>query len=167
MLERDAKKQQRNGEITHVHHRLKWPTLTGRGSEPNVKGKDSMLRIKRFMMFLFALFLLAGCVDDAQVASRNISKAADNFEVVRRIVFINGITNTYLFEIIGPCNIEVQTRKLAVTCKAGKNLYKKHFLGLSDNISYMVEQLDGLKVSVNHYRVTFKPSAIIPEIDLR
>lgn len=124
---------------------------------------------KRILLSLFALFLLVGCEGDAQVASRNLSKAANNFEVVRRIVFINGITDTYLFEIVGLCNIEVHAndKKLAVTCKVEKGKFKKHYLGLSDNITFMVEQLDGLKASTSRYRVTFKPSVIIPEIDLR
>lgn len=119
------------------------------------------------IFFIAIVLLLSACNDDASVASRNISKAADNFEVTRRIVFINGITDKYLFEVVGKCNIELQVGKLALTCKAGPGLYKKHYFGLSDNTTYVVEQLDGLDVSVNHYRVTFKPQQIIPEIDFR
>jgi hypothetical protein len=56
---------------------------------------------------------------------------------------------------------------LEVTCKTGSNEYKKHFLGLSDNVSYFVEQMDGTDVSVYRYRVIFKPEAIVPDIDLK
>ena len=119
------------------------------------------------LMVIGSAVFLTACEDDAVVASYNISKAADNFEVVRRIVFINGITDRFMLELVGACNIEDDGRKLAVTCKLGPNSYKKNFLGLSDNVTYMVEQLDGLDVSVNHYRVTFKPQQILPEIDLR
>ncbi|MFN2638051.1 MAG: hypothetical protein ABR585_13590 [Gemmatimonadaceae bacterium] len=116
-----------------------------------------------------ALFTLTACnEDDADVVSHNLSKAADNFEVNRRIVFFNGITDKYLLEITGPCSIDASDpAKLAVTCKSGPGEYKKHFLGLSDNVSYFVEQGEPVKASANHYRVTFKPQSIIPDVDFR
>lgn len=112
---------------------------------------------------------LAGCddgVSDAEVASRNLSTAADQFEISRRVVFFNGITDTYLLSIEGRCSIEDQGNQLEVTCKTGENEFKKHFLGLSDNVSYFVEQLEAEDVSVYRYRVIFKPTTIIPDVDL-
>ena len=44
---------------------------------------------------------------------------------------------------------------------------KKHFLGLSDNVTYFSEQIEGANVSVYHYRVTFKPQQILPDLDFR
>lgn len=117
---------------------------------------------------LVALTTLAACGDDdARVASRNLSKAADMFEINRRVVFLNGITDTYLLSIEGLCSISDQGRQLEVTCKTGPDRYKKHFLGLSDNVSYLAEQLEEQKVSTYHYRVVFKPQAIIPDVDFR
>lgn len=107
---------------------------------------------------------LAGCANDADVASSNLSKAADNFEVERRVVFLNGITDTYLLSIEGRCSITDQGDQLEVTCKTGEDSFKKHFLGLSDNVSYFVEQLEGVDVDTYHYRVTFKPEVILPDI---
>ena len=112
-----------------------------------------------------SILALAGCQDDAQVASYNISKAADNFEIDRRIVFYNGITDTYMLTIEGRCSIEDQTTQLEVTCKIGRDAFKKHFLGLSDNVTYFAEQLETANVSVYHHRVTFKPQEILPDID--
>lgn len=117
---------------------------------------------------MFAAFAgLAGCQDDATVASYNISKAADNFEIDRRIVFYNGITDTYMLTIEGRCSIEDQTTQLEVTCKIGPDAFKKHFLGLSDNVTYFAEQLETADVSVFHHRVTFKPQEILSDIDFR
>lgn len=112
----------------------------------------------------------SGCTEsDADVASRNLSKAAEQFEVVRRIVFFNGITDKYLLEIQGYCSVEtgesLLSGSLEVTCKVGDNQFKKHFLGLSDNVSFFVEQVEGKNVSTNHYRVIFKPEVIIPNFD--
>ena len=105
--------------------------------------------------------------DDADVVSENLSKAADNFEVNRRIVTFNGITDKYLMVIEGLCSINDEGNQLEVVCKVGPGEYKKHFLGLSDNVSYFVEQGEPVKASANHYRVTFKPQSIVPDVDFR
>lgn len=111
---------------------------------------------------------LAGCSSNADVVSENISKAADNFEIARRIVFVNGITDNYLLSIEGRCNISVDQgeRQLEVTCRTPQG-DKKHFLGLSDNVTYFVEQMNPVTVSQDHYKVYFKPSTIIPDIDAK
>jgi len=110
---------------------------------------------------------LAGCANDAQVASYNLSQAADNFQINRRIVFYNGITGEYMLVIEGLCAQEPKDRKLEVTCKVGQSTFKKHFLGLSDNVTYFSEQMEEARASTYHYRVTFKPSVILPSIDVR
>ncbi len=111
--------------------------------------------------------VMTACATDATVASQNLSIAAEQFEITRRIVFFNGITDTYLMTIEGRCSIEADEldKQLEVTCKVGDEEFKKHFLGLSDNVSYFVEQLEGADVSVYRYRVIFKPSVILPDID--
>lgn len=116
---------------------------------------------------LIALSLTA--CDDSEVATRNLIKAADNFEVNRRIVFYNGITDTYMLEIEGRCSIDLNQNNTAfnVICDVGNGNYKRHTLVLSDNVTAFVEQIEPNKVSKNFYRVTFKPSTIIPNIDVR
>ena len=109
----------------------------------------------------------SGACDDARVASANLSRAADNFEIARRVVFLNGITDSYLLSIEGYCAIEDQGRQLEVTCESAQGEYKKHFLGLSDNVTYFAEQIDGANVSAYHYRITFKPQTILPDLDFR
>jgi hypothetical protein len=110
-----------------------------------------------------------GACTDAQMASQNLSKAADYFEIQRRIVFYNGITDSYMLTIEGLCSIEKDNQdvQLEVTCKTGPSEYKKHFLGISDNVTYFVEQLQNANVSAYHYRVVFKPAAIVPDIEVR
>lgn len=112
-----------------------------------------------------AVFLLAGC-SEASVASNNLSKAADNFEVERRIVFVNGITDTYLLVVEGRCSISDVDSQLSVTCKTGDSEFKKHFLGLSDNVTYFAEQMEAVEVDAYHYRVVYRPETIIPDVDL-
>tara|TARA_R110002020_G_scaffold382179_1_gene593006 strand:+ start:35 stop:439 length:405 start_codon:yes stop_codon:yes gene_type:complete len=110
---------------------------------------------------------LAGCQDDASIASHNLSKAADNFEIARRVVFYNGITGDYILSVQGLCSVSNNGRSVSFTCKNDKGKYVKHMLGLSDNVTYFSEQLSAHDVSVYHYRVTFKPDAIIPDFNIR
>lgn len=123
----------------------------------------------RMLAGAIALALLAGCASDADVASHNLSRSADQFEIDRRVVFYNGITDSYMLTIEGRCSLGNNDKagQLTVTCKTGPREYKKHFLGLSDNVTYFVEQLEGADVSTYHYRVVFKPQTILPDIDFR
>lgn len=119
-------------------------------------------------IFVSAIALTLGaCSNDAQVASYNLSQAADNFKINRRIVFYNGITGEYMLTIEGLCSQSHENSKLTVTCKTGQEAYKKHFLGLSNNVTYFSEQMEEAKVGVYQYRVTFKPTTILPSIELR
>lgn len=111
---------------------------------------------------------LVAC-NEADTASYNLSRAADEFEVNRRIVFYNGITGGYMLTIEGLCSLgnRDSVGQLSVTCKVGAGQYKKHFLGLSDNVTYFVEQINPQSVDGRHYKVIFKPDAILPDIDIR
>lgn len=123
--------------------------------------------MKSKFAFLALALALTGC-NDADIASRNLSTAADNFEITRRIVFYNGITGDYMLSLEGRCSFNAEnSRKLDVTCKTGPNQYKKHSLGLSDNVTYFSEQLEGADVSVYHYRVIFKPQTILPDVEVK
>jgi hypothetical protein len=125
--------------------------------------------MKRFAIIAAAFASLTACEPDANIASRNLSKAADMFEIERRVIFYNGITGDYMLSIEGRCSLgnNDTAGRLSVTCKTGPDAYKKHFLGLSDNVTFFVEQLESKKASVYHYRVIFKPQTIIPDIDFR
>ena len=125
--------------------------------------------MKKLVALTLAGIGLAGCSNEADVASQNLSQAADNFGINRRVTFVNGITDKALLVIEGLCSLGSgsQTKSVTVTCKTGPSAYKKHFLGLSDNVTFISEQLDPAAVGVYHYRVTFNPSVIIPSIDVR
>ena len=127
-----------------------------------------MKRIVTALGIVGLAFGLGACTD-AEIASHNLTKAADMFEIQRRIVFYNGITDTYMLTIEGNCSIDKdnQDNQLEVTCKTGPGTYKKHFLGISDNVTYFVEQVESAYANIYQYRVVFKPSAIIPNVELK
>jgi len=135
------------------------------------------MRKKLLLIIAAGAIAIAACTSQADTVSQNISVAAEQFEIERRIVFLNGITDKYLLSIEGRCSIEVGNTGVAnaleVTCRTGgptdeapDGLFVKHFLGLSDNVSFFVEQLTAVNVDPFHYRVVFRPEEIIPDIDV-
>jgi hypothetical protein len=120
--------------------------------------KTNMTRFALLILLIASFMALIVACSDADVASNN----------TRRIVFYNGITDKYILTIEGLCSLgnwDVEG-EVSVTCKVGTNEYKKHFLGLSDNVTYFAEQLEEAEVGVYHHRVIFKPEAILPDVDL-
>lgn len=122
----------------------------------------------KYTALAFAL-ALTGCQQESDVAAYNVSQAAHNFEVNRRCIFFNGITGEYMLSIEGLLSVkESDTQeRLEVIVKTGPNIYKKHYLGLSDNVSYFVEQLEPVAADPFHYRVVFRPTTIIPDVEVK
>ena len=122
---------------------------------------------KILSLAVFAAVSLGGCSDDAQVAKYNIAKAADNFEVNRRIMFYNVWKGESIVTVEGLCSIEYKSNRTFYICKTGPDSYINNFVGKSELVVAVVEQLDPLPTNVYHYRRTFKPQTVIPDIDLR
>ncbi|NDV53862.1 hypothetical protein [Salipiger sp. PrR003] len=115
------------------------------------------------------LLAASSCEPASDVASRNLSTAADNFEVPRRITFYNGITDQVVLVTEGFCSLgnKDTDRRMSVTCKTGPNKYLKNYLGLSDNVFFVSEQLVEVNASEFHYRLVFRPQAMIADIDFQ
>lgn len=117
---------------------------------------------------IFSALILSSCTpDESEVAAYNVSAAAHNFEVNRRVVFYNGITGEYILTIEGLLSVTPEDGKLSVIVKTGHNQYKKHYLGVSDNVTWFCEQLESNSADPFHYRVFFRPKTIIPDIELQ
>lgn len=133
-----------------------------------------MKRIIASGVVLLASLSLAACGgSNADTVNDNLGKEAEQFKIVRRIVVTNNITDKVLYDITGRCSLESNphlTANLEIICKDdgenGKPLYKKHFIGLADNLSWASTQLEGVNVSEYRTKFIFRPEAIIPDIDL-
>jgi len=117
---------------------------------------------------------IAGCGSAASVASHNLSVEADNFQIARKITFYNGITGQSILVIEGFCSLgsgsgstNLSQHNLTVTCEVKKGRFIKDFLGLSDNVTYVAEQMYGQAVSTTHYLVIWRPSTLIPGISVQ
>lgn len=106
------------------------------------------------------------CESDADKVDQNLIKGAEQFEVQRRIVGINGITDAVLFEVEGKCSLEFPDRRLEVICKHGKDDYRKHHVGLADNVTYVSTQVEGVDADEYRTRIILKPENIVPDFDL-
>lgn len=129
------------------------------------------MRKAPYVILAAAALLVTGCSSEADVALDNNVNAAENFEIQRRIVFINGITDTYLLEIEGRCSYEADGVTVQVVCKTGEDadgqtLIMRHTMVRSDNVTVVVEQLEAEPVDTYHYRLNFRPEVIAPYIDL-
>lgn len=117
---------------------------------------------------VIAALSLSGCSQESEVAAYNVSQAAHNFEVNRRVVFYNGITGEYILTIEGLLSVTVEAdKKLSVIVKTGPSQYKKHYLGISDNVTWFCEQIEPVPASLFHYRVVFRPATIVPDIQIK
>lgn len=126
-----------------------------------------MKKLFFIIIVVIAVIALCGC-DDASAARYNLERQEQNFGVLRRVVFYNGITGEYILTIEGMLAIIVDSDgDLVVTVKTESGKYLKHYLGLSDNVTYFSEALEETDVSVRQYKVIFKPVTIVPTFEVR
>lgn len=131
-----------------------------------------MKKIQRATVVLGVLGTLGlgavACTDtDANVVNENLNKDADNFKVLRRVVFYNAILDKYIMSVEGYCSVDPgDGNRMTVTCKVGDE-YMRNALGKSDNVLWWYEQLQTSGVSAKHYKVVFKPETIIPQPEIR
>lgn len=110
---------------------------------------------------------------DSKVVNENLDTAAEQFEINRRIVALNTITDQYIWQIEGRCDIEYRDApyRAIVTCKVadgdGQDAYKRNTVVLADNVTLSSEQGEPVKASAYHYRVIYKPQTILPDVDFK
>jgi hypothetical protein len=118
---------------------------------------------------LLGLMFLSGCSSDSEIASDNVSKDADNFKVLRKITFINTESDAVLFTVEGNMSItaDKDDNQLEIIAKTGRDKFQKHILGLSPKTVYIVQQLEWHKASQYQFKIIFKPSTLVPDVEVR
>lgn len=109
---------------------------------------------------------LQACTSQADRANENLTKAAENFEVPRRIVGINGITDNVLFSVEGFCSYESDGGTFEAICKLPDGSIERTTMHLSDNVTFVSTQMGGANVELFRPRVIFRPENVIPNFDL-
>ncbi len=120
-------------------------------------------KVLALLLSVSTMFAFSGCSEASKV-SHNLSLEADNFNDVRQVTVINCLQGDVLFQMTGKMSITADTsdNQLEVVVEDEKGEYKKHFIGLSDNVTYVVEDITAGDVSKNKYTLNFNPEMWIP-----
>ncbi len=122
-----------------------------------------MKKLNMLCVALLILILLSGC-NEVDRVSQNLSQEADNFNVVRQLTVINCIQGDVLFQMTGKMSIQIDSveNQLEIMVEDEHGDYQKHFVGLSDNVTYTVEQLRSKDVSQYRYTLNYNPKMWLP-----
>ena len=124
--------------------------------------------MKKKIIFIVTMcilvFSLSGCMQtEADKVSYNVSKEAENFNVLRRFTVINTRTDKVEFELVGAFSREnVKQNEVSIVVELEDGTYKKHIIGLNENTMYVIEDLGGAKVNKYKYEVNYIPESIVP-----
>lgn len=122
---------------------------------------------KKILAVIVVCLVIIGCTGcrQSKMVNYNMSKEADNFNVIRRVVAINTVTDKPLIEVIGriSINADAEDNQLEILIQTGKDEYKKHIVGLNDaTTTYVIEDLYGAKVNSYKYTINYQPESIVP-----
>lgn len=121
--------------------------------------------IKVILVIAMITGLLVGCEQrESDMVSYNLSLEADNFNIVRQLTVINCIQGDVLFQMTGKLSINVDETEsqLEITVEDENGKYQKHFIGLSDNVTYVVEDIRATDVDRYNYTLNYNPKMWIP-----
>lgn len=130
---------------------------------------------KKVLTIILSCVLTVGCFtgcsfeDEADVASYNLSKEADNFNIYRKIKVLNCQSDEILLEFEGWCSINKDNadKQLEITYRVGEGQYYKDFIGLNDRVTYLVTQVDGANVDKYHYEWTYHSNGDLIPIEFK
>ena len=124
--------------------------------------------MKKIFAMLLIVLCLIGCMtgcSEADNVNHNLSQAADNFQVVRKITVYNARTDLIIMEMEGLMSLSnTTTSELVVTCMTGPNQYKKNYIYLNEYVIYVVEDITGTVTNPYHYKIHFYTA--LPDIDI-
>lgn len=127
--------------------------------------KHTVLKIFLIIGVIFTcVFAITSCDREANRVSYNVSKEADNFNVLRRLAVINTRTDKVEFEVVGRFSLDTSasSNKIYIIVEKEKGVYLKHIIGLNENTFYVVEDIGGAGVSEYKYEINYIPEMIVP-----
>lgn len=123
--------------------------------------KRGVKAVAAIMVAIVMAFGLSAC-RQAERVSYNLSKEADAFNVVRRVTVFNMRSDKVLLEVIGRLSVQSSNGDIDIIVEVGHDHYKKHFVGLNEWTTYVVEDIDGAYVDPYHYEINFQPEMVVP-----
>ena len=130
------------------------------------KNMKNGIVVALLMMAWLIVMALTGCSTEAERVSYNLSQQADNFNDIRQVTVINCLQGDVLFQMTGKMSITADTEdnQLEIVVEDENGEYKKHFIGLSDNVTYVVEDVTSKDVNQYKYTLNFNPKMWLTEI---
>ena len=125
------------------------------------------MKKRMIVVAMMAAIMMTGC-NEAERVSYNLSQEADNFNDIRQITVINCLQGDVLFQMTGKMSITADTadNQLEVVVEDENGEYKKHFIGLSDNVTYVVEDITAGDVDQYKYNLNFNPKMWLPPMEV-
>lgn len=120
--------------------------------------------IALLIALMTALLLCVGCYNEANRVRTNLAKEADAFNCVRRVTVVDCITSEVLFQCEGKISITADTadHQLEILIEEEGGTYKKAIIGLSDNVTYLVEDIYSSYVNPYQYTIMWNPKMVLP-----
>ena len=120
-----------------------------------------MKRIMAIMLALAVVLLLAACSQSDKV-TYNLRREAEEFNVRRRITVMNTRTDTALMQITGLLSIDTdRDGDLNITIEKAPGEYVLNYAHLSQDTTYIVEQIETKEVSKYQYEIIFYPKKLV------
>lgn len=112
-------------------------------------------------LLLVAAVTMTAC-RQADKVTYNLSKEADNFNITRRVAVYNTRTDKLLLEVIGNLSVQRSSGDIDIIVEVGEGVYKKHFVGMNQWTTYVVEDISGADVGKYYYEINFMPEMLVP-----
>lgn len=120
-------------------------------------------RLVKGLLLILLVVVLSACGREADVVSRNVSREADSFNVVRRVTVINMRSDELTFEVVGRLSIDKDSGdQLDIIVQTDEGVYKKHMVKMTEWNMYVVEDIGGADVSEYQYQIRYLPEMIVP-----
>jgi len=124
-----------------------------------------IIALTMIIVLVCTCFMFTSCATASTTVNHNLSQAADNFEVVRKITVYNARTDLIVMEMEGLMSLSNNGHsELVVTCKTGPDQYKKNYIYLNEYVIYVVEDITGTVTDPYHYKIHFYTP--LPDFDM-
>lgn len=118
-------------------------------------------KVLLIVLFCAIAFVLTACTQ-ADNVRHNLKREADDFNVRRRITVLNTRTDTPMMQITGLISIDTdRDGDLNITIEKAPNEFVLNYAHLSQDTTYMVEQIETKEVSKYQYEIKFYPTQLV------
>jgi len=120
-----------------------------------------MKKVLIIICCMVLLFVLSSCTQSERV-SHNLRQEADEFNVRRRLTVLNTRTDTPMMQITGLISISVDADKdLNIVAEIEPGKFILNYAHLSDDTTYLVEQVETKEVDKYRYEIVLYPQNLI------